>query len=319
MKGIMVAGSMLVDNICEIGAYPKAGELAGITGFSRAPGGCVPNVAADLKALSPSVGVYAAGRVGRDEAGAFLVDFLSGLGIDVSGVIASDAPTSFTEVMSVKGGQRTFFTYAGASSHFGAGDIDFDKTDVEMLHLGYLLLLDKIDAGDGEKILREAKKRGIRTSVDMVTSADKSCKKAVLCLKYVDNLIINETEAARLAGTEEGDIVKAAYRLKELGVSERVIIHMPEAAVCVSDSGCAKVASLDLPAGYIKGTTGAGDAFCAGTLIGIYEGLDDRAMLAFASCAAAAALGAADATSGLGNRACADIMAEKFQRRKLCL
>ena len=57
--------------------------------------------------------------------------------------------------------------------------------------------------------------------------------------------------------------------------------------------------SYALPAGYIKGTTGAGDAFCAGALYGIYQNWTDAQILEFASAAAVMALGSADATSGL--------------------
>ena len=39
------------------------------------------------------------------------------------------------------------------------------------------------------------------------------------------------------------------------------------------------LASYQLPLGYIKGTTGAGDAFCAGALLGIYKGEADEEIL----------------------------------------
>lgn len=48
-NGITVAGTVIVDKINEIGAYPAIGELTQITGLQKAIGGCVPNVALDLK------------------------------------------------------------------------------------------------------------------------------------------------------------------------------------------------------------------------------------------------------------------------------
>ena len=44
-SGIAVAGSILVDSINEISAYPKAGELTKIKSVQKSVGGCVPNVA----------------------------------------------------------------------------------------------------------------------------------------------------------------------------------------------------------------------------------------------------------------------------------
>ena len=46
-SGIAVAGSILVDEINEISAYPNAGELTKIRSLKKSVGGCVPNVAID--------------------------------------------------------------------------------------------------------------------------------------------------------------------------------------------------------------------------------------------------------------------------------
>ena len=75
--------------------------------------------------------------------------------------------------------------------------------------------------------------------------------------------------------------------------------YKPDRAVCLSKEEYTVVGSYVLPQGYIKGTTGAGDAFCAGTLIGIYKEWQDQEILEFASASAVMALGSADATSGL--------------------
>ena len=60
-NGIAVAGSILVDHINEITAYPAAGELTKIVGFRNAVGGLVPNVGIDLKTLMPHLPIYAIG------------------------------------------------------------------------------------------------------------------------------------------------------------------------------------------------------------------------------------------------------------------
>ena len=60
---IAIAGSVLVDRINEIAAYPHEGELTQIRRVSRAVGGCVPNVAIDIKRVDPSLDVLAVGCV----------------------------------------------------------------------------------------------------------------------------------------------------------------------------------------------------------------------------------------------------------------
>ena len=97
----------------------------------------------------------------------------------------------------------------------------------------------------------------------------------------------------------DDNLEEIARKLKALGVSDKVVIHKPDFAVCLSNDSYTVVNSSSLPEGYIKGTTGAGDAFCAGTLIGIYKEWSDREILEFGSACAVMALGKADATSGL--------------------
>ena len=57
--------------------------------------------------------------------------------------------------------------------------------------------------------------------------------------------------------------------------------------------------SLNIPKEEIKGSVGAGDAFCAGCLYGLYNGYSDRQILEFASAAAACCLFAANAVDGM--------------------
>lgn len=316
--GIAVAGSILVDRIYEISAYPQEGELTKINKITRAVGGCVPNVAIDLKKIVPALEISAIGKLGTDDDGTFVREVLEASGVRCDGLIsAKKFATGFTDVMSVVGGQRTFFTHCGANSDFGIADIDFEKLDSRMLHLGYFLLLDRIDRGDGVNILKEATSRGIKTSIDLVSENSDRYSSVIPCLPYTDNLIINEIEAAGITGIspERENLPKIAHALRDMGVKERVIIHTAELGICLSERGLTTLPSFKLPDGYIKGTTGAGDAFCAGALIGIYEDLSDLELLRLASTAAAASLGAPDATSGLATKEEMIKFAKALERR----
>lgn len=319
-NGIAVAGTVIVDRINEISAYPASGQLTQILGVQKAIGGCVPNVAMDLKKICPSLRVDVFGRVGNDEDGAFVRRTLENAGLNTCGLRVDDrAPTSFTEVMSVTSGQRTFFTYAGAGAAFGAEDVAFDGELPEILHLGYFLLLQKVDDGDGLKILRAAQDRGIRTSIDLVSENSDRYALVKPCLPYTDYLIINELEAGMLADMEptNENLVAIAHAIRDMGVREKVIIHKPDRAVCLSNEGVTIVPSYALPEGYIQGTTGAGDAFCAGALYGIYRNWTDTQILEFASAAAVMALGSADATSGLTTEQQIRSFCEKLFRQHL--
>jgi len=297
---IIVAGSILVDRIHVIDAYPNAGELVQIRSMSRVAGGLVPNTGRDLKLLDPSLEVLAAGKVGDDSDGAFVREELSAGGLDLALAVSETETTSFTNVMSVPGGERTFFTFPGASATWGFDDFPFDRVNAgDIVLLGYFLLLARIDAGDGLKILRELKARGARTAIDLVTENSDRYGLVRECLPFVDFLIVNEVEAARIVG-HEGESRALAEELLRIGVGDRVVIHEPAKGTCVrKDGALAELPSFVLPEGFIVDKTGAGDAYCAGVLTGILAGADDADTLCRGRLAAAGALSAAGATAGV--------------------
>ena len=169
--------------------------------------------------------------------------------------------------------------------------------------------------------MQKAQEKGVKTSIDLVSENSNRYALVLPCLPYTDNLIINETEAGGITGiTPTADNLTAiATRLKELGVKDRVIIHTPDFGVCVSERGVNIVPSYDLPHGFVKGTTGAGDAFCAGALLGIYQDKTDKEILEFASAAAVAALSSADAIGGLRSEREIEELCKNFVRKKICL
>lgn len=316
-KGIALAGNILTDNVKMVGEYPQKGMLSTITEESLAVGGCVPNTAIDIKKVDPEMLVYAYGRVGADDKGKYVMGEMSKVGIDVSGVkISTTAPTSYSDVITVSGtGERTFFHNRGANKEFSPADVDLDKVSAKMLHAGYIMLLDSFDKLEGNttpmaEFLKEARKRGIKTSIDLVSETSGSFHKiATAALPHCDYVIINEIEAGAIVGIDVrdnsgkliDDNVKAAMRkLMEYGVNEKIIIHCPEKGFCLDKSGTFTVVnSLKLPKGFIKGSVGAGDAFCAGSLYAIYNGYSDSEILSFANLVAISCLTAADSVSGV--------------------
>lgn len=316
-KGITVAGNLIVDFVKKIDSFPQKQMLSGISSVSRAVGGCVPNTAIGLRAIDPSIPVRAAGKVGKDESGAFIVNELQKRGIDTSLVLKSDLPTSFSDVMTEeKSGERTFFHYRGANAEFSPEDLAAKDLGTSMLHIGYVLLLDLFDRENAEygtemaRALCEAKSAGIKTSIDAVSDNKGGfARKLFPALRYTDNVIVNEIEACGAAGLPargaNGALIPenvraSAEKLMAAGVGERVIVHCPEAGFLLHRGGdFTVVPSLALPKGFIKGSVGAGDAFCAGCLYGIYRGLSDGEILEFASGAAAACLSEEDSIGGM--------------------
>jgi len=178
------------------------------------------------------------------------------------------------------------------------------------------LLLDALDAEDNEygtkmaRLLCQAQKRGIKTSVDVVSEMGDRFKRLVPpALKYTDYCIINEIEAGQVTGITLRDeagklltpnILPALQEIKKLGVSQWAVIHCPEGGYGLDDTGrFVESPSIKLPADYIKGTVGAGDAFCAGALYSAYHGESLKEALELGNAAAAASLSKPGAVEGM--------------------
>jgi sugar/nucleoside kinase (ribokinase family) len=71
-----------------------------------------------------------------------------------------------------------------------------------------------------------------------------------------------------------------------------------------------------LPDKYIAGTAGAGDAFCAGVLLGLHEGWELKRCLEAGVCAAGASLSEPSCTAGMKPLAACLALAKKFKFRK---
>ena len=74
--------------------------------------------------------------------------------------------------------------------------------------------------------------------------------------------------------------------------------------------------SLQLPAKYISGTAGAGDAFCAGVLLGLHEGWPLPKSLLTGVCIASASLSDPTCTRGVKSLDASMALAKKFKLRR---
>ena len=324
-KGIAVAGNMIVDMLYPIDGFPKPGELTTITAdATRSTGGCLCNDILDLAALDPELPLAALGRVGEDEAGDFVLEKLRERPNISLAQIRRQGTTSYTLVMADEvSKQRSFYQCRGANADFCEADIDWDRLDVDMLHIGYILLLDALDAPDGEygtkmaRLLHSARQRGIKTSIDVVTEASERFGRIVSpALRYTDYCIINEVEAQATTGvrlTREDGLLRrealpeALGTLKELGVSTWAVIHSPEGGFGLDENNAyVEVPSLKLPQGYIKGSVGAGDAFCSGVLYAAWKGLPLAQAIELGTACAACSLSQPGATEGM--RSCAEAL-----------
>ena len=333
-SGVLAGGNWIVDQVKMIDVYPQRERLANISSQSEGTGGAPYNVLVDLAQLGAPFPLTAAGLVGKDAFGTQILTQCQKLKIDTKFLRATgDAPTSYTDVMTeTAGGVRTFFHCRGANALWDGKELDFAKTKAKIFHLGYLLLLDAMDKEDkkfGTKaaaLLAAAQEAGLKTSVDTVSEdSDRFAKVMTPALKFVDYCILNELEAGKTTGFKirkpDGSLDTVSLRhaagaLLQCGVKELVVIHFPEGGFArTRDGKDSWQTSLNLPAKYIAGSAGAGDAFCAGVLYGLHEGWDLQKCLLTGVCVAAASLSHPTCTQGVGKLDAALALAKKYRPR----
>lgn len=317
-KGIIAAGNWIVDHIKVVDIYPKEQSLANIGKEYVNNGGSPFNVLKNLSRLGVKFPLRGFGLIGKDIDGEWILHECSKYKIDTSGIrMISNAHTSYTDVMSVAStGSRTFFHHRGANAFFDIKNININSSNEMIFHLGYLLLLDKLDKIDSKgvtnatKILKSAKRIGLITSVDLVSEDSNRFKEIIFpALPYIDFLFLNEFEAERATGINlsgnfpgRSSLRKAAKILLKNGVNSWVLIHFSLGVFGMNKHGDEIIqGAVKLSNNEIKGTVGAGDAFAAGTLLGIHQNWKMNESIKLGVCTAAASLQDISCSDGVKN------------------
>jgi sugar/nucleoside kinase (ribokinase family) len=300
---VLVAGHFCIDVSPELAAAPglDPGRLYEVGPARLTPGGCVANTAIALAAVGVPTRVCA--TVGEDPFGEVVCRLLAEHGIETEGITRTPAvATSYSIVVQPPGHDRTFWHHAGANAVFSGGDVNFDG--IEILHLGYPPLLPALLVDDAEPLLtllKEARRRGITTSIDMVvvdprSSAGRLNWRRIFAriLPYVDLAtpsIDDLTSALRISqAVDDGLVEDCARSLIEDGCGVAAVSAGARGVYVVSagrdrlGSAGAALASVApawasvaewVPAVVprtLASTTGAGDVASAGLLYGLATG-----------------------------------------------
>jgi len=317
-RGLLACGNFIIDYVKMIDRWPQQDTLASIRSQSMSNGGGPYNVLRDLAAMKAPFPLEAAGLLGDDANGHWILRDCAAHGIDAARLrLTVEAATSYTDAMCVESdGRRTFFHQRGANALFDESHVDLASSNAKILLLAYLLLLDAMDRLDdagrtgASRLLEQARKLGFLTAVDTVSAPHPMFGEvARASLVHADVFFTNEVEASLMLAEEfnanAASLESAANKIAALGSSGRVVVHSARGAVCRDPDGTlARQAALSLPAECIKGSTGAGDAFTAGFLHGLHEEASAAECLLRGVLTAAASL--ADPTPSLGVRPLSD-------------
>jgi len=263
-------GSVNIDLVFTVDHVVQPGETLSSSSFFRSAGGKGANQSAAL--AKAGAHVTHAGKIGSD--GQFMVDLLSGYGVDTSLIRRYEGATGQALIQLDKHKQNAIVLYGGGNLQITKEEIDeslalFDAGDMlvlqnEIVHTSYLI--------------EEAKKRGMQVCLNTAPFDEKIL---ALPLQLVDILVVNEIEGAALANTAKGasfsevlDALVKAYPESEIVLTvgksgsyygyKAIRLHEP---------------IYDLP---VADTTAAGDTFIGYFLTSRSVGHDNQMALRYA-------------------------------------
>jgi sugar/nucleoside kinase (ribokinase family) len=290
---------VLVDHLTPpIPRMPKAGELIAVDQLYLATGGGVSNTSMALGRLG--VPVSASARIGDDAFGRFIVETLQSGGVGTEYIrVDRERETSQTLIVNVQNEDRRFIHTLGANRGYEAADMDEAlSVPPKVLHIGYFLILPKLEGAELAKRLARVQQSGGHTILDVVTPGEGDYITPLReVLPHTDVFVPNTDEAALILG--EHDPIRQARAFRDMGARRVVVTMGDRGLVSLSDDNEVRMGAF--PINFVDGT-GGGDSFNAGYIVGLLEGRSEIDCLTLASAVGASCVREVGATAGVFRR-----------------
>lgn len=299
---VVCMGEVLIDFV----ALENGVTVGEASGFQKAPGGAPANVAVAIKRLGLDSAFIT--QVGDDPFGHYLAGVLEHEGIDISGIrYSTEARTMLAFVSLAGNGERSFNFYRHPSADMLLKPEDIARDVIEqsdLFHFGSITLISSPAKEATLSAAQYAREQGKLIAYDpnlrlaLWDSEDSARHGMRTGLAYANIVKISDEEAYLVL--EEGEKVDDLFQ--KFPQLELIMLTRGE-------DGCTlylKDGSTHSHPGYkvnAVDTTGAGDTFMAGIIVGVLEQLDeshDFTQLDFDSILKLANAGGAMATIGRG-------------------
>jgi ribokinase len=265
---ITVFGSINADLLFRVETLPRPGETVLCPGYVVAPGGKGANQA--VAAARAGAGVRFFGGVGDDDYGRTMRDNLAREGIDVAGVVPTDAPTGIAVIAVDDRAENQIIVASGAHAKSRAALVP----DAALGAGEHLLLQMEVPPAESAALARRARARGARPVLNLAPAGLTGI--TALGRDAIDQLavlVVNETEAAQMAGFLglSGSEPAATARALAAGRDLTVVVTLGGAGALMVAGGA--LWSIGVLAIEPIDTTGAGDAFVGGFAAALDRGL----------------------------------------------
>lgn len=301
-------GEMLIDFV----SVKSGVAIKDSPGFTKAPGGAPANVAVGVRRLGRTSGFI--GKVGSDDFGRFLGETLAREGVDTRGVRYEDRARTMLAFVSLgPDGEREFMFYRHPSADMLLEPSEIDTgliAEAQVFHHGSISLITEPSRSATLAAVEAAKGAGALVSYDpnlrlpLWPTPDEARTAILAAAPSADIIKVSEEELAFL--TRADGVAEGVRRLRNVVAAECAIVvtrgrHGCALALGGSTGGSTglwlEVSGFDVQA---VDTTGAGDAFVAGLLVGLIEAAGATVGTGIGAAASASASTGAGTSAGAG-------------------
>lgn len=266
-----------------VSEVPKGGRAAFIDEIAMTVAGTAGATAVDCAILG--LKTRAVTTVGADDMGDFMVTKMEGYGVDCA-LVRRDTrtPTSATILPVRPNGERPALHVPGTAATFTLAEGDMDAAlDADFVHVGGTGLLKSFDGEPTLAVLRRAKQLGRTTTFDLIQANPETIALIEPLLPFIDYFIPSIEEAGEMAGAHQPEQVAAFFR--ERGVKNSILTLGADGVYVAPEHGEAfRLPAFDVP---VSDTTGCGDSFTAGIIVGLAKRWDLKRSARFATAVAA--------------------------------
>lgn len=272
---IWVVGNSAWDNCLPVTRFPVPGETVLAQNVRRSLGGKGANQAIILTRFGVPVQFITA--LGRDEAGTTMRAALAQESLEAISVTSTDSTTDQSWIIVDASGENMIISTHEAINQLESAQI---KTVLDTAVAGdFLLLQGNTNPELTQTVLRDGQAQGLRTVFNPAPAHPSATK----CFAFCDLVILNQSEAKFLLGTQDAD--KALANLVAAGAEAAVLTLGAKGARYADATGNAGL--VPASAVTVVDTTGAGDTLAAAVIAGLARGLGLPEALSMAMNAAA--------------------------------
>ena len=284
---ILNIGSLNLDYVYQVDRFVQPGETRHARTRTVQPGGKGLNQSVAL--ARSGADTWHGGTCGQDSA--LLLDTLYAAGVHTDWLTPVDAPSGHAIIQVDGAGQNCILLYGGANQCLTMGQV---QAMLDRCGQDDIVLLQN-ETNLVAEIIYAAADRGLRVACNAAPVTDVLQAAPLGKLTW---LLVNEVEAAQLAGLSEAAPAAAMDVLHMRYPQTAIVMTLGEAGVWYRDAQL----ELRLPACKVReivDTTAAGDTFCGYFLQGAAQGLSVRDCLMRAQAASAIAIGRTGAAGSI--------------------